>query len=83
MSAIDLDELERLALAATPGDWTVTDGGDASNVRGIKAGKRFVVDTGCGCCQVADFKGEDAAFIAAASPSTMLALIALVREVRA
>lgn len=85
---IDLDGLEKLAKAATPGPWTWDElmtpfyndpegrscGGEATGVAEIVQDGRddAVVIERAGLC--------DAAYIAAANPATVLALIALARR---
>ena len=67
---LNIDELERLALAATPGPW-VSDRGWVES------------DSGVGVVEGYDSvpcEEADADFIAAANPATILALIAIVRE---
>lgn len=77
MSQIDLDALEKLADEATPGEWTI------NAVRTIE-GQQMVcggVDHEYGL--VADVTMDrDAAFIAAANPATIKALIAELKEAR-
>ncbi len=68
---IDLDELERLAKAATPGPWHSTRLGDVSP----EDEHDPLI-----CEPMSD---ADAAFIASANPSTILALITEVRALRA
>lgn len=78
LPASTLDELERLAEAATPGPWTAEYDNDVGpndegfwefySIRAIRA----------------QFHGEesDARFVAACDPSTILALVREVRELR-
>jgi hypothetical protein len=80
MTAIDLDKLEALAKAATPGPWRLSekeiivysaDEQHGYNVHDMKGG---------GHEGMLENHKKDAAFIAAANPSAVLALIARVRE---
>lgn len=80
---IDLDALEKLAREATPGPWEIEygTGDDEGEVYGLRArlGERLIeTDTG-----IYPPRRRDAAFIAAANPSTVLALVARVRELEA
>jgi alkanesulfonate monooxygenase SsuD/methylene tetrahydromethanopterin reductase-like flavin-dependent oxidoreductase (luciferase family) len=79
MGQSDWDELERLAEAATAGPWRTIDfAGDVH----VYAGDDECVAAYTGCyesCAVS-IESRDAAFIAAADPPTVLALIARVRE---
>ena len=68
--AIDLDALEELAKAATPGPWRA----NRSTAYGYAVVETPDVEV------AAELDAGDAAFIAAADPSTVLALIARVRE---
>lgn len=76
---VDIDELERLALAATPGPWWQNP--DAGNqvclgdVNGIDI--CFVAGPGD------DWSEANQAFIAAANPAVILGLVAEVRRLRA
>lgn len=91
-----LAELERLALAATPGPYeyeVIPDDHDTNGIRVVSTGllwestfdigKQYpteVVGGSCCCCgTVGVNKEEDAAYIAAANPATVLKLIAAVR----
>jgi len=85
MSALDLDELERLAQAATPGPWEM---GRSSimcracvHLRGC-----FSIYQEADCTDVthphAGLDQQDAAYIAAANPATVLAMIKRMREAR-
>jgi hypothetical protein len=67
--SIDLDDLERLAKAATPGPW------DAGTCEGEVWSDKLLV--------VWDALPNDAAYIAAANPPTILALIARLRAAEA
>lgn len=80
----DLDELERLAKAATPGPWEVysePDVGMPSTLMALRpSGDRvikFFRDP------LEPLSREDLDFAAAANPATMLALIARIRELEA
>lgn len=66
---IDLDTLEAIAKAATPGPWETKAGQDFSE---ILANSKNIALVGS--------QHKDAAFIAAANPTTMLALIAELRK---
>lgn len=63
----EFDELKRAAEAATPGPWEYLT--TASGFRKIKASGKLI-------CGVSSFGCQDAEFIAAANPATILALIA-------
>ena len=86
---VDLDELEALAKAATPGPWcqhpngtSVWQGPDWEAVNYAKArvqNSRHV----CNATAVDQDAVDDTAFIAAANPSAVLALIAETRALRA
>ena len=68
-----LSALERAAKAATPGEW-------AARPKDEERGRRWTVD---GPDINDDFmRGEDAEFIAAADPPTVLALVEEVRRLR-
>lgn len=78
----DFGQLEALANAATPGDWVV----DAKDI-----GAAFNIETVDGACAVAmalDISGDadltqrksNAAFVAAANPKTVLALVAALKN---
>ena len=87
-----LDELEKLAGEATPGPWRVEEAPIvAGYYGGINAadGSTIVIATDFVCLECGEFTGEcgierkeDAAFIAAANPAVVLALIAEVRHGR-
>jgi hypothetical protein len=82
LTAGRLAELERLARAATPGPWereTDSDGNATPYL--VMAGDIRISDTGwdVGKKQA----GRNTAFIAAAHPGTVLALVAEVRRLRA
>ena len=72
MTPADLDRLEALAHAATEGRWSL--GYSADGVSYVNAGRRCI----CRC----DHRSHkaNAAFIAAANPSTVLRLIAMARK---
>lgn len=76
MEPIDLDHLEVAAKAATPGPWRVDC--PRKNAR-IKSGDMFVMESYAANAVRLD---ADAAFIAAANPETILALIRELRELR-
>jgi len=94
---IDLDEIERLARAATPGKWSVretvingigygghwveTDHEDLIQITGSGGARSFthrVFDR-----QIHDDNEANAAYIAAANPATVLALVARLRAAEA
>lgn len=81
---IDLDRLEALAKAATPGPWKLVGDHDVQAVpaaNSIRAETPFVIPAGeydCDPCVTAN----DAKFIAAASPDVVLELIAIAHQVR-
>lgn len=82
MTAVDLDDLESKARAATPGPWNTGSGEHWSrDVRcrdpGLTAGGQGVA--WCG----AEHGHEDAAYIAAAHPGVVLILIERVRAAEA
>ena len=84
MTSVDLDELERLALAATPGPWIgfVLGGQSASD---FPAGWRWA--SGSMPRYVAVDKAqvlspEDGAFIATCTPDAILSLITALRDGR-
>lgn len=92
MTDIDLDKLEALADAATPGPWDVGEDGPIlyegmlRPVWNIYGGKNFVDARLVG--SVEHFKEDDypnanAAFIAAVNPATIKSLIASAREAAA
>lgn len=90
----DLDALERAALAATPGPWYQSGSPWFSTGSLVLAGSpdrhagHIIVDTDPMDCREDVPEGElgdpndDAAYIAAASPSVVLALVREVRELR-
>ncbi len=82
LTSEQIEELERLALAATPGPWVV----DA-----LQIGARFNIELPNGSEAIAmsqqlagdrlsEQRGANADFIAAAHPQTVLALIKQLRE---
>jgi hypothetical protein len=82
---VDLDELERLARMATEGPWIVV---DADN-RGDRATVFHLNSEGLVLCADRpsyEFHGEpenDAKYLAACSPETLLALVAIARATKA
>lgn len=70
-----LKELEVKAEASLPGPWTIADGYDGSGIG--------VYGMGMEIANVQETLPETAAYIAAASPSTVLAMIREIRESRA
>lgn len=81
MTGIDLDALRRIALAATPGPWEA-DGNEVSQHRSCPEPWHTVVGTevAClSCCYGGTAEGvsrtEDAGYIAAFDPPTVLALL--------
>ena len=74
------EELERLARAATPGPW-VWEHGELFNPE-IREQHRRVIGSEPYEGQWIDDEGPDAAFIAAANPATVLALLSANREMR-
>lgn len=70
---IDLEMLEQLAMAATPGPWQFDDNEEVIQGHCVKTG---VFDY----CFCNDAEPYDAAFIAAANPSAILELCAEVRR---
>lgn len=73
----DLDKLEELAKAATPGPWAQWDDGDVGTAYPVtrtrrRTGELVAVESD----HVATTKHETGAFIAAANPAAVLALIA-------
>lgn len=101
MPPVDIAELERLARAATPGEWHA--GVDVVWVETVETasdqqccGQAELECGGRGCVgpreeiypvqsqqQIAQAGENDAAYIAAASPATILALVEEVRAIRA
>lgn len=84
MSEIDLDALEQKARAATPGDWLpesteMYEDGEATCVYRALGPPCGVEGDPEQCDDAADQAHRDAAFIAAASPDVILALVARVR----
>lgn len=75
---MDLDELERLALAATPGPWHA----DKYGIAGDEDFTTPVVSWDYAWCECADEEANKP-YIAAASPDVLLALIARVRAAEA
>jgi hypothetical protein len=84
-SDVDLDALERLAEAATPGPWCTLSGSIShvdGRVDGVHAGSVGEMVIGCGRSYCKKPRGDDATFIAAARDAVP-ALIAEVRSLRA
>lgn len=73
---IDIDHLEQLAKAATPGSWKA---GDLSHI----VGGGSVVSNGDGLVVAEGLYSYDAAFIAACDPATMIELMRRLREMAA
>ena len=69
----DLDELERLAKAATPGPWTVVRGHKTKKARSVNPILRF------DSLMQTERPEENAAYIAACSPDTVLRLVRAAR----
>lgn len=90
---IDLDELDRLAKAATPGEWRATTCGSAGErFLGLTEDDACSIESADGLTVATDgasdechhiFRSADANFIAAANPSAVLELVAEVRRLRA
>lgn len=74
---IDLDELERLAKAATPGPWIFVNVGYT-----FSQSAQYSIEPSPGV-SVWEHNRKDADYIAAANPATVLALIARVRKAEA
>lgn len=66
--SMNLDELEKLAQAATPGPW--------SYIRDIVIGDRSKI------LESLNDSVDDARFVAAANPATIIEMIAEIRELR-
>jgi hypothetical protein len=73
----DLDHLEALAKAATPGPWHIDERWSLHDVRHPSPGR--IPGTGSVC---EPHRASDAAYIASASPDVVLGLIADLREAR-
>ena len=85
MTALDLDEIERLALAAAPGPWRVDVSETESLYRSVSVEAENVMVTVMPGFARPDGSGQaltDAAHIASMSPSTTLAVVAEVRRLR-
>lgn len=72
MNDEDLNKLEALAKAATPGPWRV------DNLRGLVAGAKAVISGSAECDGYFPHE-DDGLFVAAANPAAILELIALAR----
>lgn len=85
---IDIDELERLAMAATPGPWITHLVDDMAVIAGSRDEIASTAPAGFGTDDDVDFGTDverceaNAAFIAAANPTTILSLTAEVRRLR-
>lgn len=83
---IDLDELRKLAEAATPGPWSADHNGNPRNYEDWYGATLLSAPYSQGQANLArnlgsiDESAADAEFIAAANPATVLALIERVRE---
>lgn len=85
MSTPDLDRLEALAKAATPGPWHAGDRGIGWEVHAGRPGKRGCYERDADCRDLNSeykdtFTQADASYIAAASPDVILGLIKELRE---
>lgn len=78
MSDIDVARLRSLAEAATPGPWRRTDSGDRHWLRDVRDTTNRGV-AWCGTLHV-EQAHADAAYIAAANPQTMLAILDRIAE---
>ncbi len=82
MTDLELENLSKLAKAATPGPWEPNEDGKRCTLLpnfNIEACERATHDGDpVQICE--NLKGKNAAFISAANPETVQALIALVRE---
>ena len=80
-----IDELEKLARAATPGPWSWDNSDETRNE--LNAPHRMLFKEGfaptAGDPTFDDFLTEDVQYIAAANPDTVLKLIAVVRGAQA
>ena len=91
MSAPNLSDLERLARAATPGPWTIDEAPrPAGSINATVDGRNVQVASADGQAAMFDMRAEphavqhaNAAFIAAANPTAVIALIERVRELEA
>jgi len=79
----DFDELERLARAATPGPWKAFFATNGSLLGVGKQDGKGVTDYRGGLWGMEPEANANAAFIAAANPATILALLSANREMRA
>jgi hypothetical protein len=86
-NALDLDELTRIAKAATPGEWTTKRTEPLKDQQGWAVWEPVAgTDKPCGVWRRRDggrHPAADAQFIAAFNPQTALALIAALKAVRA
>ena len=84
---MNLDKIEQLAKAATPGPWYVSDGrydsGDVLQVNPRSPLGRRVVGSSSGPGDSGGCGEDDAAFIASVSPDVVFKLIAVVRAAQA
>jgi hypothetical protein len=74
---IDLDELERLATAATPGEWEEYGELDVNLPYSL-----FSLLGPCSRTTLEPLSGEDRSFIVAAQPSVILSLVSEIRRLR-
>jgi hypothetical protein len=79
-SGLNLDHLEALARAATPGPWTSTHWTCHAATTVMRSGSTFAIAETSGFGRDATECAADAEFIAAANPAAMLELIALARR---
>ena len=83
------DELRRLAEAATPGPWFAHEAKRSANTKYRWVGRRHHQQNGSGVCRIIgdpgppDRKDADAAYIAAANPAAILALLDRLRDAEA
>ena len=80
---LDLDKLEALARAATPGPWSSTHWNCHAATTVMRAGTTSAIAETTGFGRDATECAVDAAFIAAANPAAVLALIGLARRATA